>query len=69
MGYRFFQTLVVARNLPGALLVPYVSGVFDGVVGATGLFILKNHPVIGGIMLAYAVVASTLNVALATRRH
>ena len=67
MGYRLFQTLIVARNLPGALMLPYISGVFDGIVGTVGLVILHNHPIIGGFMLGYAVIASTLNVAFSNR--
>ena len=70
MMTKVLKTFYVAATIPGALLLPYLNGVFDGALGAVGVVLfMGNHPILGGIMLGYAIVASTLTVALASRKR
>ena len=63
------KTFFVAATLPGALLLPYLNGALDGIVASAGFVLCRHgHPIVGGVMLAYAVISSTLTVALANRR-
>lgn len=70
MMTKVLKTFYVAATIPGALLLPYLNGVFDGVLGVVGaLLCMGSHPVIGGIMLGYAIATSTLTVALSSRKN
>ena len=66
---KVFQTAIVARTLPGALMFPYINGVIDGLIGTTGIVIMSKHPIIGACLFGYALVSSTVTVALASRNR
>jgi len=63
------KTFFVAATLPGALLLPYMNGLVNGIAAAAGFILYHHgHPAIGIGLMVYAAVSSTFTVALANRR-